>query len=210
MARIPVVLAEHVDYGFEGGARYQTEINEFENGYNQRDIDWQYGVHEYSASIGNMPDEARDVVLNLLHVVKGQGHAFLFRDWNDYAIRDQPLQVLPGTTSTVQLYKRYTAGPAHAYRPIQALDTTDTAPVITDANGDPVAGTFDVLTGQFTPDGAWGAGEYRLTCDFYVWVRLGSDFNPMVLRSWQSTTASLDLVEDPFEFTPTNVPGDSV
>jgi hypothetical protein len=54
--------------------------------------------------------------------------------------------------------------------------------------------------------GLWGAGEYKLNGEFYVWVRFDADYNSMTIKSWRANTASVDLVEDKFAFTPTNVP----
>jgi uncharacterized protein (TIGR02217 family) len=206
MGRINAVLDEEVDYGFEGGGGYSTDVTELENGFEERDSAWKYPKHEYSASFGDIPDEDRDALINVFHVCRGKRHSFLFKDWNDFTIDDQPIAVQAGTSNKIQLYKRYEFGPAYTIRPIQALSNVEREPVILDENDDPVAGTFNLLTGEFTPVGMWGAGEYRLTCDFYVWVRFDADYNPMEINSWRANTAKVDLIEDRFDFDATNVP----
>lgn len=207
MARINAVLDEAVDYGFEGGGGYSTGVTELENGFEDRDSEWKYPKHEYSASFGDIKDSHRDEIINVLHVCRGKRHSFLFKDWNDYTIENQLIVVgAVGTMETIQLYKRYTFGEGYTIRPIQALSDVLRNPVILDENDDPVAGVFNMMTGEFTPTGAWGSGEYRLTCDFYVWVRFDNDLNAMTINSWQANTARVDLVEDKFAFSSTNVP----
>lgn len=205
MGRIAAVLDEEVDYGFEGGPRYKTGSIDLENGLFDKDSQWVYPRHEYNASFGNVKDDARDHIIAVFHVCRGSRHSIMFKDWNDFEIIDQVIQVLPGTTDTIQLYKTYApfGPPWITVRPIQALKA---GAVIVDENLDPVAGTFNNLTGEFTPVGAWGAGEYRLTCEFYVWVFFEEDYNPMTINSWMANTASVNLIEDKFEFDSLNVP----
>lgn len=204
MGRINQVLDEDVDYGFEGGPRYSTDITEMENGFEERDSEWIYARHEYSASFGDINDDVRDHIIEVYHACRGRRHSFLFKDWNDYLALDQPLATEQGTSNVVQLYKTYEWGDAYTVRPIQALRPGTV--VVRDDNGDPVAGTVDVLTGLFTPTSAWGAGPYTWEGEFYVWVRFDADFNPMTINSWRANTARVELVEDKFAFTATNVP----
>lgn len=202
MGRINEVLDEEVDYGFEGGARYSTGSTELENGFDERDSEWMYQRHEFSASFGDVDDPDRDRIITIFHACRGKRHSFLFKDWNDYTATDQPLQVVPGTTATIQLYKTYLWGDAYTIRPIQALAFA----TIYDDNDDPVSGTFNLLTGEFTPVGMWGSGDYRWSGEFYVWVRFEADYNPMTINSWRANTARVGLIEDRFKFEATNVP----
>lgn len=214
MARIQAVLDEAMAYGFRGGGGYSVNVTDLENRFEERDENWKYPKHQYDASFENMQDDAKGEIIETFHACRGRLHSFLMRDWNDYKIRSQPIQVLPGTAGKVQLYKRYEFGPAYTIRVIQSIDTRDEdglgnavfSPVIIDENGDPVAGSFDPWTGEFTPVGAWGAGEYLLSCDFLVWVRFDDDDNDMTINNWQDHTADVSLIEDPFEFFATNVP----
>src|SRR5690606_1951620 len=118
---------------------------------------------------GDIDDAVRDYIIAVFHVCRGRRHSLKFKDWNDFTIEDQPLQVLPGTSNPIQLYKTYEPfGPPYiTVRPVQAFKWAD----ITDENGDPVAGTLDTETGIFTPVGMWGSGDYFLNAEFYVWVR---------------------------------------
>lgn len=202
MGRINTVLNEEVDYGFEGGPRYKTNVIDNPNGLTERESQWRFARHEYSASFENMNNASRDNLLALYHVLCGQAHSFLFKDWNDYLAENEALQVVPGTTATVQLYKTYWYGPAYTVRPVQALKTA----LVYDNNGNVVGGTFNDLTGEFTPTAAWGTGDYTWSGEFYVWVVLKDDYNPMQINSWEANSSSIDLVEDKFAFNATNVP----
>ena len=215
MARLPYILDEEVDYGFEGGPRYSTGKTEMENGFVEKDSEWNYGRHEYSASFGNITDEDRDAIISTFHACRGSRHSFLFKDWNDYIATLEPLNVPAeywGTTNPVQLYKTYTfmnrplvPGEPYTIRPIQAIKMA----TVYEADGvTAVPGTVDLDTGLFTPTAPWANDEasYFWSGEFYVWVSFEDDYNPMTINSWRANTASVTVVEDKFFFTPTNVP----
>lgn len=203
MGRINAVLDEEVDYGFEGGARYKTDVIESPNGFEERDSDWAFGKHEFEASFGNIKDDDRDSIIAVFHACKGKRHSFLFYDWNDRFIVDQPIVCgLVGSLEPIQLYKTYQFGQAFTVRPIQALKSA----TLLDPLNTVVPGTWDLMTGVFTPDEPWGEGPYTVSAEFYVWVRFDDDLNSMTINSWSANTAKVRLVEDPFHFTPTNVP----
>lgn len=205
MARINAVLDEAVDYGFSGGPRYKTNIGEYPNGFEDRDSGWKYPKHEFSASFGDVPDENRDYIIAGFHVCAGRKHSIKFKDWNDFTIEDQVIQVLPGTANPIQLYKTYAPfGPTYVrVRAVQAFAFCN----IVDELGDPVAGTLDTETGIFTPAEEWTEQEYRIeSAEFYVWVRYDDDYNEMTINSWRANTAKVTLKEDPFDFLPQNVP----
>lgn len=204
MGRIAAVLDEEVDYGFEGGPRYKTGKVDLENGFYDKDSQWVYSRHEFSAQFGNIDDTRRDKIIAVYHVCRGSRHSFMFKDWNDFEVIDQPISVEFGTLNKIQLYKSYAPfGPPYVtIRPIQAIKWA----IITDSNGDPVAGSLNLLTGEFTPVAPWGAGVYLLNCEFYVWVSFENDYNPMTINSWRANTSQVSVIEDKFEFSATNVP----
>lgn len=204
MARINAVFDEAVDYGFEGGVRYKTDIADNPNRFEERDSEWRYGKHEFEASFGNIKDADRDKVLRVFHICRGRRHSFMFKDWNDFQILNQELIVgTVGTTESIQVYKKYEGfGQGFTIRPIQALKTA----FLYDQDDNEVAGTWDMLTGVFTPDTEWGEGPYTVDCEFYVWVRFDADYNPMAINSWQANTTRVQLIEDPIAFMQLNVP----
>lgn len=202
MARIPVVFAEGADWGFEGGPGYLTGVVDLENGFEDRDSQWKYPKHEYSAAFSNMKEDSRDYFISIFHACRGRRHSFMFKDYNDYFAVDEPLNVEAGTTNTVQLYKTYTFGPVYTIRPIQALKEA----TIYNEAGTPIAGTLNLQTGEFTPSSPWGTGQHTWDGEYYVWVRFDDDYNPMTIATWQTHSVSVKLVEDKFAFESTNVP----
>lgn len=210
MGFINAVLDEQVDYGFEGGPEYSNEVVDLENGFEYVDSAWQFSKHRYSASFGNISDEDRDYIIDVFHVCRGRRHCVKFKDWNDFLAIDEPLQVEPGTTNAVQLYKTYqpkdpvtdAIWPAWTIRPIQALLTAE----VKTPGGSVVAGTFDTETGTFTPDSAWASGTHTWSGEFYVWVRFDADYNSMTINSWRANTAKVELVERRRDITATNMP----
>ena len=203
MGRINAVLVKEVAYGFEGGPEYTTEVVDMENGFDERDGKKKYPRHHYNASFENINNDISETLIEIFHACRGRLHSFMMQDYNDYEIVDQPINVLPGTSDKVQLYKVYEFGDAYTVRPIYALEA---GAEILDENEDPVAGTFNNLTGEFTPTGLWGSGVYTLSCNFYVWVRFKDDYNSMTINAWRSHTADVELIEDPIKITATNVP----
>ncbi len=202
MGYINAVLDEQVDYGFEGGPEYSNEVVDMENGFEHIDSAWQYPRHRYSASFGNVPDADRDYIIAVFHACKGRRHYFKFKDWNDYTATDEPLQVIPGTTEPVQLYKTYSFGQAYTVRPVQALLSA----TIKTPGGNVVEGVLDTETGMFTPDEAWASGTHTWSGEYYVWVRFDADYNAMTINSWRANTAKVELVEGKRVITATNVP----
>lgn len=204
MGRINAVLDDEADYGFEGGPEYNTGIVDLENRFEERDSRWKYPKHKYSASFSNIKEDARDYFIQVFHACRGARHSFLFKDWNDYIVEAQTLQVNSGTRDKVQLYKVYTFGQAYTVRPIQAVN--EAATVIYDNTGTPVEGVLDPLSGEFTPTADWGSGQHTWSGEFYVWVRFADDYSGMTINNWQDHTTDIDLVEDPLKITATNVP----
>lgn len=209
MGRINAVLAEEVDYGFEGGGEYRTDGADLENGYDERDSAWKFPKHKYHASFSDVQEETRDLLINVFHACRGKRHSFMFKDWNDYEADMEPLIVPEGTSGKVQLYKTYSFGQAYTIRPVQALNpgTCTVYDVTAPESPVAVAGSFNNLTGEFTPESDWDSDHsYVWSGEFYVWVRFADDYNSMTINSWRAHTADVELVEDPIKITATNVP----
>lgn len=204
MGRITAILDEEVNYGFEGGPEYKTNVIDLENRFEERDSAWKYPKHKYSANLGNLNDVARERVIKIFHACRGRRHSFMFLDYNDYQAIDEVVNTFIGTLNPIQLYKTYTFGNAYTIRPITALNGSEC--VVKTIAGVTIAGTFDVLTGQFTPTDPWPAATAKWSGEFYVWVRFEDDYTSMTIANWSQNTADISLVEDVVPFTPTNVP----
>ena len=178
MSFINTRLSECVAYGFTGGPEWSTLIVDMDNGREQRNGQWMYPKHRYSAQYLNLNPDGRDDILAAFHAAKGRLHCFRFRDWNDYTATAQPLITVAGVT---YLGKRYALGAQTADRLIQA-------PVSATLSG---AGSVNMQTGVVSgaaPGDTW-------TGEFDVWVRFDSDYNAFAIGNWNAHTADIELVE---------------
>ncbi len=190
MAFIDQRLAACVAYGFSGGPEWQTQLVMLNNGREQRNADWLYPRHRYSAEFLNLSKEGRDAILAAFHACRGRLHVFRFKDWNDFTATDEPLAPTIGTSAPVQLLKQYSLGIETATRLIQAPVSA-----IIRRNGESFAGTLDLATALFTPGTAWTAATYTWSGEFDVWVRFDSDFNVFTIGAPNAHTSQIDLVE---------------
>lgn len=182
MAYIDTRLSECVAYGFMGEPGYKTLVVDYDNGWEQRDGQWQYPKHRYSAQYMNLRPDAKDEILAAFHACRGRLHAFRFKDWNDFQGTNQPFVQVNGVW---QMTKQYTFGSETTNRPIQAPVDGE----ITLSGGSLSA--LDFTTGIYDGDatGITWSGE------FDVWVRFASDANAFTIGSWQAHTADLEIIE---------------
>jgi uncharacterized protein (TIGR02217 family) len=197
MTYIDARLSDLVAFGFSGGPEWSTRIVQLENGQEQRNGQWLYPRHRYSAQYLNFLEAARDEILAAFYAARGKLHSFRFKDWNGYEARGQRIYPAVGTTTSVQLIKTYELGQMSAVRKIQA-PVAETVTVY-DNLANPVAGTLDASLGLFTPSSAWGSGPYTWTGEFDVWVRFDNDFNAFTIGNKSGdqyvATADIELVE---------------
>lgn len=190
MAFINTRLDDCVAYGFSGGPEWNTTVVKMDNGTEQRNAQWLYPNHRYTAQYMNLRPEHRDTILGAFHACRGQLHVFRFKDWNDYQATNEPLAPSIGTMTPVQLIKTYVFGSEDSTRLIQAPVSATVF-----RNGAPVSGSLDTSTGLFTPSSNWVAGTHTWSGEFDVWVRFESDFNAFTINNWQAHTADISLVE---------------
>ena len=88
MAYINTRLSECVAYGFSGGPEWSTMMVTLANGREQRNGQWLFPKHRYSAQYMNLDSDAQPVVLGAFHACRGRLHCFRFKDWNDYRHND--------------------------------------------------------------------------------------------------------------------------
>lgn len=192
MAFIDIRLSDCVAYGFQGGPEWSTQLVELENGREQRNADWLYPKHRYSAQYMNLRREDQSEILAAFHAARGRLHCFRFKDWNDYETegRGVLLPNLDSENGAAQLFKTYTFGTETSYRMIQA-------PVDAQVfrNGVAFPGELDLNTGLFTPDGEWDEASYTWEGEFDVWVRFGSDYNAFAIGNLNAHTTDVELVE---------------
>lgn len=191
-------ISDCVAQGFTGGPEWNTLVVRLANGREQRNAQWLYPNHRYSAQYMNFQRMEQQEILAAFHVARGQLHVFRFKDWNDYTAASEDgawqavLTPTIGTMTPAQLFKNYLMGSDSTARKIQA-PVSGTVVVLRD--GAPVAVTVDYSTGLVTPSSNWLAGSYTWTGDHDVWVRFASDYNAFTANTNNAATADIELVE---------------
>lgn len=192
MAFIETRLPDRVASGFRGGPEWSTLIVPMDNGREQRNAQWLYPKHRYTAQYGLFNEADRLSVLNAFHAMRGRLHCFPMKDHNDSYAASEVIMPVAGTMTPVQLIKTYTHGGQTSTRLIQCVSTD----AVVYRNGVAVAGTMATSTGLFTPDSNWsGTGTFTWTGNFYVWVRFDSDYNSFSTIHSQVRTADIELIE---------------
>lgn len=184
-------IGARVSREFRRVATGKTDITALDNGDEIRNARWKYKKLKFTASYAMLTPEAQEELTSAFYAANAQLMLFRFRDHGDYKVVDSPLTVAEGTTNPVQLTKRYYFGPAYADRLIQAVVKCN----VMDAGGNTVAGTLDTALGIFTPDTAWGVGQYKWSGTFDCWVRFGSDEFDMTMLTLDIATADVELLE---------------
>lgn len=182
MTYINTRLDECVAYGFSGGPEWNTLIVPLANGREQRNGQWLYPKHRYSAQFMNINPEDRNTILAAFHAARGQLHVFRFKDWNDYTGTAQPFIQINGIW---RMAKRYTFGSEVSNRLIQA----PVSGAISLSGGS--LANLDFQTGIYNGN----ASGITWTGQFDVWVRFASDYNAFTIGNWQKHTADIELVE---------------
>lgn len=169
----------------------RTNIVSLASGKEARNAGWKYKKMKFAASFALLTPEAQHEISSAFYAANAMLYLFRFRDYGDFRVVDSPLLTEAGTSTPVQLTKRYQFGPAHADRTIQAVVTATVKNIL----GEPVAGTLDAALGLFTPDAPWAVGQHTWDGTFDVWVRFASDEFDMTMETLDIATVDVELVE---------------
>lgn len=175
-----IVFDENYSQGSVGGPVYHTTIITYNNGFEQRNIDWSIPLSRWSVSHMMESDDKRRYLLSFFRARKGSGHTFLFKDWSDYRVRrtadwsaltyeEGVLTLISGTT--YQMQKRYYDGVTNDYRDLIKIKTGtfilyNGASVVSSGSY-----TLDITTGQVTT----AATFTHFVCEFYFVARFDFD-----------------------------------
>lgn len=187
-------LSIGVESGFVGGPEWSTDIQTTSGGREKRNQLWKYPKHHYTASLSAFTPANIMELRSLFYACAGQWGAFRFRDVMDYTASNEPLVVVPGTQTPVQLIKTYAFGDASFSRKIQA-PVSGQVTVYGSDGVTPVAGTCDYTTGLFTPTSNWASAGASWSGQFDVWVRFSSDYGALTAVTTNVTTADIELLE---------------
>jgi uncharacterized protein (TIGR02217 family) len=198
MTILNVELDPCIAIGFTGGPEFSTRVTVLRNGHERRNAQWANPRHRWTAPFSNISSADYREIKRVFNACLGQTYGFLFKDYLDFEVTNEPLGVAPSGSASVQLVKTSTADGQDYVRTI-------TRPVssgfVLYQNGVAKPGTLDTDTGLFTPSAAWTAGQpLTWTGEFRVPVRFASDWLPFSIDNKYgdggfAINGSVDIVE---------------
>lgn len=175
-----------INYGVSGGPKYKTNIIEKNSGWENANVVWPQGRHEYDLVYAVKEQASIEAMLAFFHAVKGRSLGFRFKDWADYkscgvdstpTYADQAVSGTPnGTLRTFQLMKTYIKGSSTTQRLIKK----------------PVSGTVLVAIGTLSISGLTidtSTGIITFPADSTNAITGATKANPCVLTANNTLTA---------------------
>jgi uncharacterized protein (TIGR02217 family) len=189
-----VIFPEDISYGSSGGPGFNTSVIELASGAEQRNVNWKQQRAEYDVSHGVKTRDQMEHLVEFFTARRGKAYGFRFKDWMDFTIDRQALNLTTGLTGTRQIYKRYEPETDYFFdRPITKI-MPGTASIWIDGAlvGDPDS-ILDYDTGIITV----GNGSVcEIECEFHVPVRFDTDTMKISHDDWeQMSWPSIPLVE---------------
>lgn len=151
-----------ISQGAIGGMSFNTTVNEFSSGNEQRNVNWVFSKGSWDVSKGLRTQEQIEALVAFFGARRGRAYPFRFKDWTDYRCprwRNTPgdIAALPvffvtdGVTNPFQLFKDYSdaGGTYRRYirKPVNpAICAAPCYPPHLLANGVPM------VTGTVSPD----------------------------------------------------------
>lgn len=161
-----------IRYGAVGGPEFNTELIAVSSGAEQRSPNWLESRGQWQVGDDLYTRGETDALIAFFRERRGQAGAFRFKDWSDWnaSLTTGVFLTVVGSSTTLQLAKRYANGDSVVYRNI-TKPVTGTVKVF--LNGVLVTPTpvIDFTTGIATLP----VGNYSWTGDFDVPARFGTD-----------------------------------
>lgn len=101
-----VRLPEDIERGAVGGPQFKTDVVELQSGFEKRNIKWSMPRSSWNIGYGIQDLDNLQTVIDFFYNRKGKAFGFRFKDWSDFKIDNQELDV-DGQTTEVQLVKEY-------------------------------------------------------------------------------------------------------
>ena len=174
-----VRFPDRIAVGSRGGPAFSTTVVETASGHEQRHVNWSQARGRWDVGTGLRRRDDLDELIAFFRARMGRAYGFRFKDHADYRALAQPIGVGDGTTTTFQLVKRYTSGPATVTRTI-AKPVQGTVEVYRNAQLQSSGVSVDHATGVVTFSGPPEPGDV-LTADFELDVPVRFDVDEMEL-----------------------------
>jgi uncharacterized protein (TIGR02217 family) len=158
---------EKISFGATGGPTWRTEIAETGGGYEYTNRAYSQPLHTYDVSHAARREKIFAALRAFYMVQAGRAGGFRYKDWADYRCPDDAgvgVFVLL-TSTTFQMYKRYTSGSGTWNRKITKPQQFPNAVSVVGGAGVSVSYTTGVVSVSSGTPTAW-SGEFDVPCRF--------------------------------------------
>lgn len=163
---------ERIAYGASGGPGFDTAVAQTSAGLESRETSLRYPVHQWDVSQGIKVQADFATLRAFFMAVRGRLHGWRFKDFSDYSAAHTDGVVTAITSTTFQLFKRYTSGALTLDRkilkPVSPTVEIKVSGVVTVA-------TIDYATGIATIGSAPSAAAVTWSGEFDIPMRFDTD-----------------------------------
>lgn len=110
MSFTEIRFPENISYGSTGGPEFSTDVVTTHNGCEQRNINWSRARARYNIAYGVRSSEQLTELITFFQARKGKAIGFRFKDWSDFTVTNQEVEIGDGKKMTFQLIKTYISG----------------------------------------------------------------------------------------------------
>lgn len=105
---------ERVSFHVTGGPGFATTIVTIESGAEYRNAAWSLPLATYEAIHAVRDEEETEAIRAFFLIAMGRYNGFRYKDWSDFKVKEGQGILVYLTSTTFQLYKRYSLGPSYA------------------------------------------------------------------------------------------------
>lgn len=179
---IDINFPEDIAYGAVGGPEFFTEVVSSSSGFEKRNINWREPRNKYNLAPAIKTSEQLDSLIAFFRIMMGRAHAFRFKDWADFNLKNQIVAVGNGVETKFQLIKKYNYGSMQVTRKI-TKPILNTLKILcgekeTKVNLDPNTGLF---TFENPPEQNM---RISASCEFDVPVRFDCDYLATTIENY--------------------------
>ncbi len=96
-----------IAYGATGGPEFLTDIYTASSGIETRNINWNNSRCRYNLAPAIKTKDQLDIIVTFFRICKGKAIGFRFKDWMDYSISKQKIDMGDGNKTEFQVIKTY-------------------------------------------------------------------------------------------------------
>lgn len=110
MAYHDVRLPDDIERGAVGGPEFNVTIASGFSGFEKRNANWSQARGSWNIAYGVQDKIGFTRLIDFWYARGGPLHSFPFKDWSDFNLNRQNIGTTDGSTTTHQIFKRYTSG----------------------------------------------------------------------------------------------------